>query len=166
MSQGFLSSVNNNATSWKQMGERDTAILRTELSQMAQTPAGEGCGGLSTTYVTIANTGMTKLADYDEWDVIIQYQDTGGGRWVKWLPYNPSSPGDNEWGIFGIYLDETAGKPEMFEPGILNPGEEIKITVKLNPAIGDNTTNLMTVSTPNGVSASVHFYGMICLPPP
>jgi hypothetical protein len=166
MAQGFLSSVDSNAASWTEMGERDADILRTELSEIAQISPGEGVGGLATTYITMANTGKTKLADFDDWDLIVQYYDTGGSKQIRWLPYTPSTPGDNEWTVVGIYLDVDTGTPEVFEPGILNPGEETKLRVRLNPLIGNDTTNLMTISTPNGVSSSVHFYGLITPPPP
>lgn len=165
MSQGFLSSVDSNATTWTQMGERDRDILRTEISNVVPTDPGEGVGGLANVYATLANTGQTKLADFDEWDVIVQYYDTGGSKVIKWLPYNSSTPGDNEWTVVGIYLD-TGGTPEVFEPNIFNPGEVMKIQLKLNPLVGDETTNLVTISTPNGVSASAFFRGYDIPEPP
>jgi hypothetical protein len=165
MAQGFLSSVDSNASSWTEMGERDADIMRTELSDLAQISPGEGTGGLATTYFTMANTGQVKLANFDEWDVIVQYY-SGSGKQIAWLPYTSSSPGNNEWTVVGIYLDVATGTPEAFEPGILNSGEEMKIQIKLNPLIGDDTTNLLTIVTPNGVSSSAHFCGLTTPPPP
>jgi len=61
---------------------------------------------------------------------------------------------DNEWRKTGIYLN---GQPETLEAGILNPGEEMRVEAKLNPAVGDNTTNLVVLATPSGITASGAF---------
>jgi hypothetical protein len=159
MSQGFLTSVDTTSTGLEEMAVRDEKILRTELSPVTANASLSG----SRLYLTLANSGQTKLADYDMWDVIIQYYDNGASYHTKWLPYTgESSPGDNEWRKEGIYLDtdnKTAEIAEVFEPYILNPGEKIKIEAKLNPAVGANTTNLAVVSTPSGVPVSVTFSG-------
>ena len=39
----------------------------------------------------------------------------------------------------GTYLN---GSPDIFEPGILNPAETLKINVRLSPKVTENTTNL------------------------
>jgi hypothetical protein len=45
----------------------------------------------------------------------------------------------------------------VFEPGILNPGEEMTIQAKVSPTVGAGTTNWATVATPNGISLTAYF---------
>ncbi len=49
------------------------------------------------------------------------------------------------------------GKPEIYQPNILNPGETMQITVNLWPAATENKTNLATVVTPNGARSQIAF---------
>ena len=48
---------------------------------------------------------------------------------------------------------------EVYEPNILNPGEEMKIRAKISPSSGAASTNWITVATANGIPASVLFSG-------
>ena len=159
MSQGFLSSVDSNNAAWAEMGERDEEIMRTEVSQLAQIGPGSGSGGLETVEVSLTNSGQTKLYDFSKWDVIVQYYDTDANYHIKWLPYTQGTPVSNEWTVEGIYLDVDDRIAEVFEPNILNAGEKMVIQAKLNPPVGEDTTNQITVSVPNGVSVSTFFYG-------
>ena len=150
MSQGFLTSADSTSMALEELGVRNEEIMRTELSpQTANTT-----GGGTTLVVTLENTGQTKLTDFDRWDLIIQYYDAGSSYHAIWLPYNSGIPNNNEWTVEGIYLN---GEPESFEPDILNPGETIEVQAILSPSVGDNTTNLMVMSTPNGIPASIAF---------
>jgi len=149
MSQGFLSSVDSTTAGLEEISNRGEEIMRTELSTVNATLQSS-----SLLEVRLQNDGQTKLASFSKWDVIVQYYDSGGSYYVKWLPYTEETLGDNEWQKTGIYLD---GQAETFEPGILNPGEEVRIKAKLNPSVGSGTTNLVVVSTPNGIPASIAF---------
>jgi len=149
MTQGFLSSVDSSTVGWDEMEARDEEIMRTKLATVnASMPS------LSLLELTLRNSGETKLADFADWDVIVQYYDSGGGYYVKWLPYTEGTPGGNEWTVEGIYLD---GETEVLETGILNAGEEVVIEAKLDPPVGVDTTNLVVTSTPNGIPASIAF---------
>ena len=152
MSQGFLTSVDSSTIGLEEMGERDEAIMRTELATVsASQPSANQVN------VILRNDGQTKLADFDKWDIIVQYHDASSTYYIKWLPYTEGTLGDNEWEKVGIYLDAAAETPEVFESGILNAGEEIKIRAQLDPSVGAGTANLVVVSTPNGIPASVSF---------
>ena len=134
-------------------GLRDEEIMRTELSPISANTTITG----NIIYVTLENSGQTKLADFNKWDVIVQYYDTDINYYTKWLPYTDGTPGNNEWTKEGIYLDTDNETAEVFEPAILNPGEKIQIEAKLNPYVGESTTNLVVISTPNGIPASISF---------
>lgn len=157
MSQGFMTSVDASTTGLEEIGQRDETIMKTELSSISTSVS-----SLSGDWdwednleVTLENSGQTKMADFAKWDVIVQYYDVYGTYHVEWLPYTEATLGDNEWQVLWIRID---GDPEVFEPNVLNPEEQIRIRVKLNPAIGDPTTNMVVVATPNGIPASAHFY--------
>jgi hypothetical protein len=145
MSRGFITSVDASTMGLEEVGQRNEAILRTELSPVsANMPAAD------TLEVVMENTGQVRLADFDKWDFIVHYYDSDGVYHVEWLPY----AGDNEWNVSWIRLD---GAPEVFEPNVLNPGEQVMLRAQLNPAAGAGTTNMVVVVTPNGITASTYF---------
>jgi len=149
MSQGFLTSVDSTTFGLSEMGQRDEDIIRTDLDMNST-----AMQSATTLEIYLDNNGQTKLADFQNWDVIIQYYDSSGNYYVEWLPYTEAALGDNQWEKSGIYYN---GEAEIYEQGILNPGERLKITAKLNPAVGPDTANMVVITTSNGVSASVPF---------
>ena len=149
MSQGFMTSVDTSTTGLEAIGQRDEAIMRTELS-----PVSANQSAANILEVILENTGQTKLADFDKWDVIVQYYDGTGTYHTKWLPYTEETLDDNKWEMIWIQLD---GAAEIFEPGVLNPDEQIKIRAQLNPSVGAGTTNMVIVATPRGITASTYF---------
>ena len=152
MAQGFLSSTDSAAISVEDITITKGEIMRTEISLLSarQTTIDRLEG-------VLRNDGQLKLASFSKWDVIVQYYDADGIYYTKWLPYNEETLGDNEWHETGIYLDTGDDIPEIFEPGILNPGEEMKIEAKLNPPPRDGTAVETIISTPGGIGDSISF---------
>jgi flagellar protein FlaF len=152
MSQGFMTSVDAGTAGLSEIGQQTEAIMRTSL-----TPISTHLTlviGPDPLEIVLENTGQTKMADFDKWDVIVQYYDDAEGYQVKWLPYSASGAGVNEWGIVWIRLND---EPEKFEPNVLNPGEQIMIEVLLNPSVSNNATNMVVISTPSGITCSTYF---------
>ncbi|MFH1651018.1 MAG: hypothetical protein ABID87_02780 [Chloroflexota bacterium] len=150
MSQGFFTSVDASTSGLERMSSLGEDIMRTEMATVnASMPSA------NTLYIRLTNNGQTKVADFSKWDVIVQYYDSTGTYYVKWLPYNEGALGNDEWQKSRIYL--AGGQPEVFDPDIVNPGETIEIEAKLDPAVGSGTTNMAVVSTPNGIPASAYF---------
>ena len=152
MSQGFITSVDASATGLEEIGQRDESIMRTEL-----TPIDTTCTspyGPDPLEITLENTGQTKLANFDKWDVIVQYYDFWSNLLIEWLPYTEGTAGTYEWEVVWIRLD---GEAETFEPNVLNPGEQIMIRTWLYPSVQSGSTNMVTISTPSGVTASTYF---------
>ena len=148
----FLSSQETTTDSWREMEERLGDRTRTDLSPLrAETDV---AGDI--VEVTLRNDGSTKLSDFDQWDVIVQYHATGLGYWVDWVPYNEIAEA-RWWRVEGIYRDASAGIPEAFDPGIVNPGEQVVVQIWLSPSVADDSTNLATIVTPNGITASTVF---------
>lgn len=152
MSQSFLSSVDSTALSFEKASQQNEEILRTDISTLSTLLASS-----TLLEVSLRNSGQTKLNDFARWDVIAQYFADGDIYHVSWLPYTSGIPGNNEWTVKGIYTDSVTETQEVFEPGIFNPGEEMKIRAILDPSVGRETTNLIIISTPNGISASATF---------
>jgi hypothetical protein len=150
LSQGILTTADTSAVSVESISVREGEIMRTDL----YVTRAEQLTWSDYFRATVRNTGQTKLASYDKWDVILSYIEGGGSTYSRWLPYTASTPGNNEWQKARLGLN---GPLEFFEPGILNPGEEMVILAKLDPAISSNATGDITFTTPNGVYDSRSF---------
>jgi len=138
-----LSSADMISNSFKAMVERAREMSRTDIiAENATTADG------TTVEITLSNGGNTALRNFSRWDVIVRYQ---GGTTV-WVPYSASAtPG---WSDNGTFLN---GGADIFEPGILNPAETLKIIMRLSPAVTEDTTNLAVISTDNGINTQIAF---------
>jgi len=138
-----LQSANRMADAWKTMETRSSSIGQTEIRITAPT---DYTGGLIN--LTVANEGHTNLSDFTDWDVILQYQ-SGNSAYLAYAPGGAPAPG--QWAMLGIRVAD--GSPEVFDPGILNPGEVM--TVSINPAteVPQDQMARMTVATPNGITS-------------
>ena len=154
MSQGFLHSVDNTSNNIQVISQRDQDILRTNVLILSASQ-----NAANTLDVSLRNNGHTKLASFDRWDLIVFYHDVGSGDHAVYLPYTSSSLGNNQWTLEGIYINASTRSPEVFDPGILDPNEEMTIRCQLSPSVGPNTINLISIATPNGVTASQTFTG-------
>ena len=97
--------------------------------------------------VKLKNTGQVKLADFNHWDAIVQYTAIGNSPHTDWYGY------PDGW----TETIEQDGQPEVFETGILNPGEEIVLTIHLPAAVQIGSINRAIVATPSGITASTIF---------
>jgi hypothetical protein len=147
---GSVSAFDTLLDSSKEMQDQTCERVRMAISCAGAAADGDGLS------VRVANDGSIPLSGFENWDVIVQYEDASGSGHVLWMPYGGTAPGANEWTLEGIYFD---GEAEVVERGLLNPREELVITAELMPAIGAGTTNLVTVSTDRGVSAQYVFEG-------
>jgi hypothetical protein len=55
--------------------------------------------------------------------------------------------------VEGIFVEDDAS--EFYEVGIFNPGEALVLRLTVSPAVGVGQTAQVTVTTPNGISASL-----------
>jgi hypothetical protein len=149
MSRGLITSFDNSATGLDAAGQRNEIIMRTEI-----TPLDANLASVNTLEITVENSGQCRLAEFDKWDLIVQYYDSSGIYHVAWLPYTGEALADNEWEIVWIHVNEA---PEIFERNVLNPGERLLIRAQLNPEVGAGTTNMAVIATPSGITASTYF---------
>ena len=152
MARGFMTTVDASTSNLQQAGQRDQDILNTQITaesaNISTQPDGRGL-----LEITVKNTGQTKIADFENWDVIVQYYDASSTYHVEWLPYSGTAD-TYQWEVTWIHLN---GGPEVVDPGVLNPGEEMLISTYLDPNVGAGTTNMAVLSTPSGVTASTYF---------
>ena len=149
----YLSLHEGVVESFEVMEARMNARIKTDLTPMDAQTQPEGTGSL--VRITLKNEGDTKSADFDQWDVIVEYDSLASGDIVGWLPYDDPSE-DRYWDKV-IYLDASEGTGEAFEPNILNPGEEIVVQLHITPSVKVGTNNRATIVTDNGISASTVF---------
>ena len=155
MAQSTLSSVDTTSESWLQAEERMGEPRRTDLTLVTVSPPPVG----ALVDITLENQVEVALNKFQRWDVIIQYTGADNNYYIKRLRYTGGAMGDNQWTETGIFLDAPTSDPEIFEPGILNPEEDVVLQIKLNPAVKVGSTNLVGVVTPNGVVTSINFNG-------
>jgi len=152
MARGFLTSIDSTSANIDTISQRNEEIMRTNISVEEITETSS-----TTVEVHISNIGQTKLSDFAKWDIIIHHMAEDDSYTVTWLPYVTSGPGNNEWTLEGIYTSSSL--PEVFDPGILNPDEEMVIEAVVDPAIKTGSENLVLITTPNGVTISKSFTG-------
>ena len=126
----LMSSHEAAAESWLKMEERELDRSRTKITILNAQATFDNW-----VEVEVKNEGQMKLADFEQWDVIVRTIDT-----ADWYGYS------DDW---SVQIDNT------IEPGILNPGETMTVTLQLAASVGSD--NLVVVTTPNGVSASQVF---------
>jgi hypothetical protein len=150
MSQGILTSADTTALSVEEISVREGELMRTGVDVLRA----EDLSWADLLRVTADNSGQTKLASFSKWDIIVHYYDAGGTYHAKWLPYTEGVLGDNEWKKASIGLN---GPNEYFEPGILNPEEDLTILARLSPPPGDATAGEIVIASSNGIEDSISF---------
>jgi hypothetical protein len=152
LSHTFLASQDTMYSAWEDMEARYIEQSRTQLTLVDATIA-VGGGSMD---IVLRNDGATRLADFDLWDVISQYYETAdfSGYHIDWLPYIDDEPLTNEWSAIDIYMDADQESLEIYEPTILNPGEELLVRVSFTPHIGPGTTSHVRIVTENGNAIS------------
>ncbi|MCB8942982.1 MAG: hypothetical protein H6658_04440 [Ardenticatenaceae bacterium] len=139
--------------SWQEMETRLTEQAHTDLTPISAETKSSG----SVIELVLRNDGDTRLVDFANWDIIVQYYTASSNYNIAWLAYDASAPTAGEWTVVGIYSDTANAISEQFEPQILNPGEEMLLRLRVVPPIGPNTTNLATIATDNGTTTATLF---------
>ena len=151
-----LSSAGESSLAWDRKVGRTGAAVRTELTLIN--------ADLVTTStdvdISFRNAGQTSLAEFAKWDVLIQYYatSTNQGLAITSLSHTTSTtPANGEWTNRGIYLDADTLKAEVYEPNVLNPGEEAIFRLNITPKIPTSTDNVVTIAATNGVTVAAPF---------
>ncbi|MCH7800597.1 MAG: hypothetical protein IIC24_03530, partial [Chloroflexi bacterium] len=156
MGGGLVGTFDQLTDSWFNHQERAIEHLETKITRAEQIPV------TAVSYVQLnwKNEGTVPLSHFDKWDVILEVNEAPGID-IRYLTYVTSTPlGPNEWTVEGIYLDASTLIPEITDPGVFNPGEEMVVLSNPFPVVTKNTYHRMRFTTPNGYSASVIFYSI------
>jgi len=102
--------------------------------------------------ITVRNDGQTPIADYAGMDLVLQYFDENTVRYDTWVPYTNGALASNTWTQGNFQND-------VFEPGILNTGESMDLTARVNPVVGAASVNWAVVGTDRGVTVQTYFDG-------
>lgn len=142
MMTSTLQSTSKMAASLQAMNSEFDLISATSISASSADYYG---GAIS---LSVYNGGQSNLWNFSQWDIIAQYDD---GE-ATYLAYTTGTvAGDNQWAVTGI--DIAGGLPEIFDPGILNPGEYLQLQVELVPELEVGQSARLTIATPDGVRA-------------
>jgi archaellum component FlaF (FlaF/FlaG flagellin family) len=107
--------------------------------------------------IAIYNEGSVRLADYDDWDVIVTYIGESGSAHQLWVPYKTSdNPAINPWQLDDIYVDVDRGIAEAHDQNILNPGETMVLELTLIDPVQHGETLTASVSTEYGRGTVVY----------
>jgi archaeal flagellar protein FlaF len=102
-------------------------------------------------FVSLHNTGSTKIGDFDHMDVIVNYSNTSGNAKTIWIPYQEDAGTlENRWIVKNI-------RPDLVNPGIIDPGEEMELQILLEDSLENESVNWLLVAAPNGAKASGYF---------
>lgn len=96
----------------------------------------------------IINTNLEKLWNFDKFDVIITYVNSGK-TYTETMTYDSTCPpATGEWCI-------QTWTNDVLDPEILNNGETITVRTEVSNSLQNNSDLIVIVSTPNGIVASV-----------
>jgi hypothetical protein len=138
-----LGSVNMISEAFQTMEKKAVGIQLTAIDSNFREFQGD------TIALDVANIGQTNLADYASWNVLVQLEN--GNTVALNFVDSPALPGDNEWTVNSIRMAN--GQPEIFDPDILNPSEEMTVLLVLMPALGSLESARITLATPNGITS-------------
>lgn len=125
-----------------EMQENENEIMKTEI-EITNISADEAY-----IFVSLNNTGSTRIGDFDHMDVIVNYSNTSDYAKTIWIPYQEDEGKlENRWIIRGI-------RPDLINPGILDPDEKMELQILLEDF---KSVNWIMVATPNGAKTSGYF---------
>ena len=151
-SKTAINAFDEMTTSWQQAEKTRLETLRSDVTIVNASVSADRVN------LYLKNAGQLSLNDYENWDIIVQYYDAGGVYFIKHLSYaGNGNPGNNQWTFNNIYANEELLRAEVFQPGILDPGEAALVQMNLAPAAGAGTLGWVILATTNGVTTSTQF---------
>jgi flagellar protein FlaF len=146
-SKGGFYMANGLSNSVIEMQENRNEILKTEIEVEIKNVSTDGTDFV----ISLQNTGSTKIGDFTYMDIIVNYQNESGATKTVWIPYQDGKGlSENNWTDLDIV-------PDLINPGVFDPGEEMELHVWLDASDGNSSVNWVLVAAPNGVKASRYF---------
>jgi len=136
------------ATSFSEVSSQtsnlESKLIKTSIDVTIDNPPGAD----PTFDFEIINTNLEKLWDFENFDVIITY-DNSDTTYTETQTFDSACPPvAGEWCI-------SSWTNDVLDPEILNDGESITISTEVNNSLQNSRDLIVIVSTPNGVVASV-----------
>lgn len=154
ITQVSITSLDTLLTSWRHMEAQSEIRARTNPEWVVASTDASG----SYIDVVVHNGGATRWGNFDEWDVVLQYYTSSGVYYIRYLTYTSSTtPGSNKWTVSSIYSDYNNAISEYYEPGIVNPGEDVVLKLSISPSANPTGTKMVTIAVANGVTISSVF---------
>lgn len=150
---GFVLSVDTLQQTWQVMQSRVGAQMNTSMIAVH----GQVITDEELVTVVYRNQGTTRLADFGNWDVIIRYIDSDNQHHIRWLPYEDGLAAVNQWTVAGLYVEAEQNRVELYDIGVLNPGEEIRLQLNVEPVVGFGQPVQVVTVAGNGSSAALFF---------
>ncbi|HEX2906507.1 MAG TPA: cadherin-like domain-containing protein [Phototrophicaceae bacterium] len=159
LSNAFIAAQDTLSVSWQEMQDRQDIASRTELQAVEANTSQHG----ALINFTLQNAGAEKLADFENWDVIVEYEDGAipPAKHVVWLPYAENNLADNQWTVLGLYQRAEQDIPEGIEPGVFNPGEDLIVQARVNLPVGVGSPVQIFLATEAGSGSALVFSGNI-----
>ena len=141
------SSITTVNDSWREMEMISEERLGTDLTVVSTEVSPDT---LEVT-VVVLNEGRTPLDDFEHMDLIINYDGDDLERHVTWLPYTEDTvQTSNTWKLGAILND-------YHNPGIVDTGEQMTVTIKVNPGVLIGPNRWLVLATQAGVAYTVYF---------
>ena len=116
-------------------------------------------GGVTQVDVVLTNDGIRSISSFEDWDVTVRYDQTGGAPETVILAPYATSTTDNSWTDLSFWLDYDNSTVELIEPGRINQQEEMVMRIQLNPEVQASTFGEVTITTPTGQTGTIYFSG-------
>ena len=101
--------------------------------------------------VTIENVGVKPVEDFEGMDMLVAYTDTNDKRVQDRLRYTRDSAlSAYQWSVTSI-------KPDVLQPGILDPHETAILTLMFGHTIKSGSSGILHLVTNNGTTRSIVF---------
>lgn len=101
--------------------------------------------------VTIENVGIKPIEHFEGMDILVSYTDTNDESVQDRLRYNPySALSTYQWNVTSI-------KPDVFQPGILDPHETAILKLMFGHTIKSGSSGILHLVTNNGTKRSFVF---------
>ncbi len=152
-SKTAINAFDDMTASWQEAESSRLEMFRSDVAIVGTAVTPDGVE------VHLKNSGQLPIGEYRDWDVIVQYYDSEGDYIIKCLIYTPGkNPGPDQWTLNGIYAGEDLSFTEVFQPGILDPGEVGLLRLALEPAAGVGMLGWVILATVNGITSSSQFH--------
>lgn len=146
--------INNGSNRTEAITQSDQTIIKTLESSFKIVDISHSTGQ-TLIHVIITNDGRRSLENFDDWEIVLRYDQHGADPETIIVPTHTDSLVNGTWTDFEYWLDYDANDPALIEPGILNVHEEMEIRVQVDPKLENNTYLVVSVTSPHGVTESV-----------